>query len=222
MVLPATLSSRSSKADALQSQDANAPIDWHAFEQILELDDDEECAFSKDMIAVYFAQVPEALDRMDGALSATPPDFVLLAGRAHFIAGSSASLGIVHVARACGRIEGVAEREGAGDAEVREIQALLAQTRDAYRVAATWLRKWYADKGAPFADPAPADAKSEDSQPETPTAPTTEKACAPEPVLTSTASEDTIVPPAAGPPSIPPATAPAPPPAPEPLLVPAS
>ncbi|KAJ7070005.1 signal transduction histidine kinase [Mycena amicta] len=124
----------------------DAPIDSEAFEQILELDDDESYTFSKNMIALYFTQAPEAFDCMDSALSAS--DFVTVADRAHFLAGSSASLGIVRVADACARIESAAKKSGDKDAEL--VRGLLAETREAYATAEAWLRQWYADHGAPF------------------------------------------------------------------------
>lgn len=48
--------------------DASGTIEVAAFNQILELDDDGTYTYSKDMIAMYFAQVPTAFAGMDAAL----------------------------------------------------------------------------------------------------------------------------------------------------------
>ncbi|KAF7296459.1 Histidine-phosphotransfer domain HPT-domain-containing protein [Mycena chlorophos] len=140
--------------------DADAPINAEAFEQILELDDDETCTFSKNMIALYFQQAPAAFGAMRTALS--DEDFVTVADRAHFIAGSSASLGIIHVASTCARIEEetkayLNQETTAADTKlltetVKLVDGMVDETRDAYLAAKKWLRGWYAERGAPFPD----------------------------------------------------------------------
>ncbi|KAF7299251.1 Histidine-phosphotransfer domain HPT-domain-containing protein [Mycena indigotica] len=126
----------------------DAPIDPEAFTQILELDEDDETrSFSKDMVALYFIQGPEAFELMSAALSNS--DLKTVADRAHFIAGSSATIGISRVAQACTQIKQAAEEE---DADKDVIRGLLDGTKDAYKIANAWLRKWFAEHGAPFDD----------------------------------------------------------------------
>ncbi|KAJ7695951.1 signal transduction histidine kinase, partial [Mycena rosella] len=130
---------------------ASGTIDVAAFNQILDLDDDDtNYACSKDMFAVYFAQAPAAFKGMDSALAAT--DLRGLADLAHFLMGSSATLGIVRVAGSCARMEGVGEasrsRNAPADAAaLAQLGALLTEVKREYADAETWLRRWYAEHG---------------------------------------------------------------------------
>ncbi|KAJ7432353.1 hypothetical protein FB451DRAFT_1480898 [Mycena latifolia] len=121
------------RADA----DTEGNIDLAAFRQILDLDDDgTHYACSKDMIAVYFAQAPAAFKGMDSALAAT--DLRALADLAHFLMGSSATLGM----------------PAADTAALAQLGALLAEVRREYADAETWLRRWYAEHGEAFPEAA--------------------------------------------------------------------
>ncbi|KAJ7645590.1 signal transduction histidine kinase, partial [Mycena polygramma] len=113
-----------------------------AFNQILELDDDDTHAYSKDIVAAYFAQAPDAFASMDAALTAM--DLTTLADVAHFLMGSSATLGIARVAGACGRLE---RMEGAGGKDGDALAKMLAEVKREYADAARWLRRWYEDHG---------------------------------------------------------------------------
>ncbi|KAJ7202798.1 hypothetical protein GGX14DRAFT_652878 [Mycena pura] len=149
---------------------------------ILELDDPgTHHAFSKNMIEVYFRQAVDAFSRLDAALCVPPPwppdahtytpvfalarahplsaaeNLTELVDCAHFLAGSSATLGVARVAAACSHIEAakVAEDSGRGsgrEAACAQIRVLLAEARTSYAVAEAWLRRWYAECGAGFDD----------------------------------------------------------------------
>ncbi|KAJ7606383.1 signal transduction histidine kinase, partial [Mycena polygramma] len=119
-------------------------IDAEAFNQILELDDDDTHAYSKDIVAAYFAQAPDAFASMDAALTAM--DLTTLADVAHFLMGSSATLGIARVAGACGRLE---RMEGAGGKDGDALAKILAEVRREHADAERWLRRWYEDHGQP-------------------------------------------------------------------------
>ncbi|KAJ7043881.1 signal transduction histidine kinase [Mycena alexandri] len=145
--------------------DSAGTIDVAAFNQILDLDDDDTHAYSKDMIVMYFAQAPKAFAEMDAALAAT--DLRTLADLAHFLMGSSAALGIARVAATCARMEGVGEaslKAGAAAAEgkdpgragaLEQIGALLREVKREYADAETWLRRWYTDHGQKFDEAKP-------------------------------------------------------------------
>ncbi|KAJ6584707.1 signal transduction histidine kinase [Mycena capillaripes] len=146
--------------------DPTGVIDVDAFKQILELDDDDTHAYSKDIIGHYFAQAPEAFVGMDAALAET--DLRTLADLAHFLMGSSATLGIARVAGSCERLEGVGKaslkaRDAAADdkgdpgraAALKQIAALLVEVKREYADAEGWLRRWYADHGQRFDEPKP-------------------------------------------------------------------
>ncbi|KAF7365424.1 Histidine-phosphotransfer domain HPT domain-containing [Mycena venus] len=167
------------------SEVSNGIIDFAAFDQILELDDDETHAYSKDMISMYFAQAPAAFAGMDAALAAT--DLRTLADLAHFLMGSSATLGIARVAATCERIESLGEATLKADADAeleaggtaddktrdrdidgdkesapKQIAALLEVGKREYADAERWLRRWYADHGQGFdEDPTTKSAKPE-------------------------------------------------------------
>ncbi|KAJ7163282.1 signal transduction histidine kinase [Mycena filopes] len=148
-------------AAAAAADSAGGTIDLAAFTQIIELDDDDDTyAYSKDMISMYFTQAPKTFAEMDAALAAT--DLRTLADLAHFLMGSSATLGIARVAATCARMEGVGEASLAAadkDAEsggaLKQIGTLLTAVKREYADAETWLRRWYADHGQAFEPPPP-------------------------------------------------------------------
>ncbi|KAJ7714187.1 signal transduction histidine kinase [Mycena metata] len=152
--------------------DSTGTIDVAAFNQILDLDDDDTHAYSKDMIVMYFAQAPKAFAEMDAALAAT--DLRTLADLAHFLMGSSAALGIARVAASCARMEGIGEaslKAGGKDparGALEQIGALLEEVKREYADAETWLRRWYADHGQKFdeAKPLETEEAAEGSGPE--------------------------------------------------------
>ncbi|KAJ7729688.1 signal transduction histidine kinase [Mycena maculata] len=157
--------------------EATGTIEVGAFNQILELDDDDSYTYSKDMIAMYFAQVPTAFAGMDAALASK--DLRELADLAHFLMGSSASLGIARVAASCAGIEGIGkaslkatEQDSAHDSTeaLAEIGVLLGKVKREYRDAQTWLRRWYSERGESFDEEV--DIPESDEKPEQDSEPT--------------------------------------------------
>ncbi|KAK7048159.1 hypothetical protein R3P38DRAFT_1853063 [Favolaschia claudopus] len=198
-------------ASASQPKQRPSIINFAAFNQLLELDDDDTHEYSKDMVTMYFAQAPTAFAGMDVALYAPilpaplnythpifcffSPSFVFLglseiplllfsavyraskdlqglSDLAHFLMGSSATLGIARVAFACQCMESVGKagllvpesstpaaaegdktKTGKEDA-LDQVAALLAEGKREYAEAEIWLRKWYAEHGQHFDDPA--------------------------------------------------------------------
>jgi hypothetical protein len=59
--------------NARVESDPTGVIDVAAFNQILELEEDDTLAYSRDMIAMYFAQAPETFAGMDAALYVSRP-----------------------------------------------------------------------------------------------------------------------------------------------------
>jgi len=53
--------------------DAGDSIDTATFEQILEMDDDEDRDFSKSIVFDFFTQAESTFDKMDSNLYAAPP-----------------------------------------------------------------------------------------------------------------------------------------------------
>ncbi|KAJ7644320.1 signal transduction histidine kinase [Roridomyces roridus] len=139
--------------------DASCPIQASAFNQILELDDDDSFTYSKDMVNTYFRQVPTAFAGMQAALFSG--DLRQLADLAHFLVGSSASLGVGRVAQGCEKIEEVgqdaialAKADASSDKTTTDaldkIGGLLEQIKREFDEAQTWLTNWYREHGESF------------------------------------------------------------------------
>ncbi|KAL7414424.1 signal transduction histidine kinase [Mrakia frigida] len=77
-------------------QDTNPIIDMETFNQLQEMDDDEdEREFSRGIIWTYFEQVPEKFDVIGENL--TTANYLEVSQVAHFLKGSSAALGVARV-----------------------------------------------------------------------------------------------------------------------------
>jgi len=120
------------------------------FNQILELDEEDNREFSKGMVYAYFSQVAQTFKEMDEALKAK--NLVKLSNLGHFLKGSSAALGVSKVQHLCENIQHYGNRrdeENNRDLSEKEalelINKLLGQVKADYAVAEAWLRKWYDD-----------------------------------------------------------------------------
>lgn len=79
-------------------------LDPATFDQILEMDDDdEEHDFSKGIVYGFFEQAEATFEKMEKAFS--NGDFNELSQLGHFLKGSSATLGLTKVKDACERIQ---------------------------------------------------------------------------------------------------------------------
>jgi len=79
-------------------------IDSATFEQILEMDDDEdEREFSKSIVYDFFTQAENTFQKMDSNLE--KKDLSQLSGLGHFLKGSSATLGLTKVKDSCEKIQ---------------------------------------------------------------------------------------------------------------------
>jgi osomolarity two-component system phosphorelay intermediate protein YPD1 len=73
------------------------------FQQILDLDDDEEHEYSRELACAFFVQARTAFADMDKAYA--KKDLKELASLGHFLKGSSAALGVTRVSSSCQKIE---------------------------------------------------------------------------------------------------------------------
>jgi len=74
------------------------------FEQILEMDDDEEeREFSKSIVYDFFEQAESTFEKMENALK--DRDLPQLSSLGHFLKGSSATLGLIKVRDSCEKIQ---------------------------------------------------------------------------------------------------------------------
>ncbi|KAI0791008.1 signal transduction histidine kinase [Abortiporus biennis] len=138
---------------SLQIDDTDA-IDQEVFEQLLELDDDEEETFdfSWGMVTAYFQQAITTFDELDAALE--KEDLKTLSSLGHFLKGSSAALGIHKVQATCEKIQHYGKNwdDEAGvtlsdEQALTRICTLLVDVKKEYKAAEKWLRSWYAEKG---------------------------------------------------------------------------
>ncbi|RDW62778.1 hypothetical protein BP5796_11080 [Coleophoma crateriformis] len=79
-------------------------IDVLTFEQILEMDDDEdEREFSRSIVFGFFEQAEATFVKMEDALK--DKDLATLSSLGHFLKGSSATLGLTKVKDSCEKIQ---------------------------------------------------------------------------------------------------------------------
>ncbi|KAL8885209.1 MAG: hypothetical protein Q9205_003777 [Flavoplaca limonia] len=125
-------------------------IDPLTFEQILEMDDDEEeREFSKSIVFGFFEQAEATFVKMDASLESK--DVAQLSSLGHFLKGSSATLGLTKVKDACEKIQHFgAYKDETGTIEVPDKELCLERIKETmeplkqdYAEAETILRRFY-------------------------------------------------------------------------------
>ncbi|KAH7910833.1 Hpt, histidine phosphotransferase protein [Hygrophoropsis aurantiaca] len=114
-------------------------IDMETFQQILELDEDDQ-EFSRGMATAYFLQVDSTFKQMDEAFE--KDDLHELGSLGHFLKGSSAALGVSKVQEICEEIQhyGQTKDDDAGDPSAKvkalaKIRPLLSSVKVEYAAA---------------------------------------------------------------------------------------
>lgn len=103
---------------------AGDDIDRTTFEQILEMDDDDEHDFSKGIVYDFFQQAEETFDSMEKYLEEKNLDQLSALG--HFLKGSSATLGLTKVKNNCEKIQHFGARKDAtGTKDVKDDEQSL-------------------------------------------------------------------------------------------------
>lgn len=144
-------------------------IDKSTFEQILEMDDDDDRDFSKGIVYGFFDQAESTFDKMGKALCVLSPSSLLfpnplivsrdekklqeLSSLGHFLKGSSATLGLSKVKEACEKIQhyGAGKDETGTVAEpdqsasLKNIEATLKEAKEDYSEVETFLRRFYGE-----------------------------------------------------------------------------
>ncbi|RMJ25616.1 Phosphotransmitter protein Ypd1 [Aspergillus sp. HF37] len=131
--------------------DMGDSIDKSTFEQILEMDDDEERDFSKGIVYGYFDQAEGTFDKMGKALN--DKKLAELSSLGHFLKGSSATLGLNKVKEACEKIQhyGAGKDETGSVAEpdestsLKNIEGTLKEAKEDYGEVEGFLRKFYGE-----------------------------------------------------------------------------
>jgi len=131
--------------------DCGDSIDPITFEQILEMDDDEdEREFSKSIVIGFFSQAEETFQNMEASLD--KGDLYKLHSLGHFLKGSSATLGLVKVRDSCEKIQNYGDfKDVKGDlvyaGQTQKcldlIRAVLPVLKEDYVDAEKRLRKFY-------------------------------------------------------------------------------
>ncbi|EAU39345.1 conserved hypothetical protein [Aspergillus terreus NIH2624] len=129
-------------------------IDKNTFEQILEMDDDDDKEFSRGIVFGFFDQAKSTFDKMEAALA--DKDLLELSQLGHFLKGSSATLGLTKVKDACEKIQHFGARKdetGTTDepddaVSLKHIKNTLAQAKKDYTEVEAFLRKLYEDSPA--------------------------------------------------------------------------
>ncbi|EHL00287.1 Histidine-containing phosphotransfer, HPT [Glarea lozoyensis ATCC 20868] len=125
-------------------------IDSLTFEQILEMDDDDERDFSKSIVFGFFEQAEQTFKKMDDALKAK--DLKDLSSLGHFLKGSSATLGLTKVKDSCEKIQHYGQgkdEEGTTDVEddelcLKRIKETLETVKEEYEEVEKVLKKFFA------------------------------------------------------------------------------
>ncbi|KAJ5129323.1 uncharacterized protein N7515_005362 [Penicillium bovifimosum] len=128
-------------------------LDESTFEQILEMDDDEEDRdFSKSIVYGFFEQAVNTFQKMEDRL--TDKNLAELSDLGHFLKGSSATLGLVKVKDGCEKIQHFgAKKDETGtmdepDQEVclKAIRNTLDEVKAAYSKVEKVLRLYYGEE----------------------------------------------------------------------------
>ncbi|KAF7947173.1 uncharacterized protein EAE97_004422 [Botrytis byssoidea] len=131
--------------------DLGENIDAATFEQILEMDDDEEeREFSSSIVFGFFEQAEQTFVKMDDALK--EKDLATLSSLGHFLKGSSATLGLTKVKDSCEKIQHYGQQKdeaGTTDEPDKEkclarIKETLVSVKEEYKEVEKVLKKFYA------------------------------------------------------------------------------
>ncbi|KAG9298210.1 hypothetical protein G9A89_002698 [Geosiphon pyriformis] len=126
-------------------------LDHETFDQLLEMDDDEDHDFSRSIVWNYFDQAKNTFDEMDRALDSK--DLNKLSQLGHFLKGSSAAIGVTKVKASCEKIQHFGnKKDEAGTNNISEglalkkIEPLLKRVKEEYKEAEDYLRRFYQDR----------------------------------------------------------------------------
>ncbi|OBZ84175.1 Multistep phosphorelay regulator 1 [Choanephora cucurbitarum] len=125
-------------------------IDMITFEQLLDMDEEDDHSFSYNIVNDYFEQAEATFKDMDEALK--QKDLLELSRLGHFLKGSSAAIGLKKVKATCEKIQNVGnlqEEDGSGDIKedeaLKRITPLLPQVKTEYAEAEEYLKNFYED-----------------------------------------------------------------------------
>ncbi|KAI5197193.1 hypothetical protein E4T42_06764 [Aureobasidium subglaciale] len=127
-------------------------MDIATFEQILEMDDDEdEREFSRSIVFDFFQQADNTFDKMDENIESK--DLAQLSALGHFLKGSSATLGLTKVKDSCEKIQHYgAQKDETGTHDEPDVEkcldnlkVVIAQAKKDFQTVERLLRRFYHD-----------------------------------------------------------------------------
>ncbi|KAI8098389.1 signal transduction histidine kinase [Gilbertella persicaria] len=123
-------------------------IDMNTFEQLLDMDEEDDHSFSYNIVNDYFEQAEATFKDMDEALKSKNLNELSRLG--HFLKGSSAAIGLKKVKATCEKIQNIGncqEEDGSGeiteDEALERITPLLPQVKTEYAEAEDYLKNFY-------------------------------------------------------------------------------
>ncbi|KAG0309801.1 hypothetical protein BGZ98_007535 [Dissophora globulifera] len=126
-------------------------IDHTTFDQLLEMDDEEDHEFSKSLVWNYFEQAEKTFAEMDEAMENV--DLPNLSRLGHFLKGSSAALGLTKVKESCEKLQHYGNcMDAKGEAKITNdeaktlIKLLLVEMRKEYDEARDYLEQFYEEQ----------------------------------------------------------------------------
>jgi osomolarity two-component system phosphorelay intermediate protein YPD1 len=142
---------RSSDAGSVDLSHYSEIIDSATFDQILEMDDDDQKEFSKSIVYDFFTQAQGTFDKMDTQLQ--KKDLAQLSSLGHFLKGSSATLGLNKVRDSCEKIQHYGSRkdetgqrdEPDDEKSLSRLETTIAQAKVEFAEVEKLLKRYYHD-----------------------------------------------------------------------------
>ncbi|EGD90907.1 hypothetical protein H112_01488 [Trichophyton rubrum D6] len=128
-------------------------LDVGTFEQILEMDDeDQEREFSRSIVYGFFDQAEATFLKMESAISSE--DLAELSQLGHFLKGSSATLGLTKVKDACEKIQNYGQQKDESGTHpepdksrsLANIKKALAEAKNDYHDVVSVLKSFYGEE----------------------------------------------------------------------------
>lgn len=143
---------RTGEEDIMAIPGAADSIDAATFEQILEMDEDEEeREFSKSIVYDFFTQAESTFGKMDTNLEKR--DLKTLSELGHFLKGSSATLGLTKVKDSCEKIQHYGQKKDeTGTKDITEEEGLkklkttIEQAKTEFHDVEKVLKRFYHDE----------------------------------------------------------------------------
>ncbi|KAI8642437.1 signal transduction histidine kinase [Parasitella parasitica] len=126
-------------------------IDVDIFDQLLDMDDDDNCDFSHTLVNDYFEQAYKKYEDMSKAVEAK--DLPNLSKDGHFLKGSSVAIGLKKLKATCEKIQNVGElkdeeEELTEEEALKRIKKLLKDVDSEIKEAEEYFKNFYNAQGA--------------------------------------------------------------------------